>query len=103
MTEPGRRLLDIKKRVLAECFGTFVLVFGGVGSAVLAGSKIGNVGISLAFWRVSRSSEAKRDEALERRISGKPIAGIDSTRTTGVIAGSRVRQRVPASPRAGRR
>jgi aquaporin Z len=41
--------LDIKKRVLAECFGTFILVFGGVGSAVLAGNKIGNVGVSLAF------------------------------------------------------
>jgi aquaporin Z len=41
--------MDLKKRVAAECFGTFFLVFGGVGSAVLAGSKIGNVGVSLAF------------------------------------------------------
>jgi aquaporin Z len=30
-------------------FGTFVLVFGGVGSAVLAGNKIGWVGIAVAF------------------------------------------------------
>jgi aquaporin Z len=37
------------KKYLAELVGTFVLVFGGVGSAVLAGAKIGNVGISLAF------------------------------------------------------
>lgn len=37
------------RRYLAETVGTFVLVFGGVGSAVLAGSKIGNVGIALAF------------------------------------------------------
>lgn len=33
----------------AELVGTFVLVFGGVGSAVLAGSQIGFLGISLAF------------------------------------------------------
>jgi len=41
--------MDLKNRVAAECFGTFCLVFGGVGSAVLAGEKIGNVGVSLAF------------------------------------------------------
>jgi glycerol uptake facilitator-like aquaporin len=29
------------KRYIAECVGTLVLVFGGCGSAVLAGSKIG--------------------------------------------------------------
>ena len=33
----------------AELVGTFVLVFGGVGSAVIAGNKIGNVGVALAF------------------------------------------------------
>jgi aquaporin Z len=37
------------KPYLAELLGTFVLVFAGVGSAVLAGAKIGNVGIALAF------------------------------------------------------
>jgi aquaporin Z len=37
------------KRYIAECVGTFVLVFGGCGSAVLAGSKIGFLGVSLAF------------------------------------------------------
>src|SRR5438270_10260827 len=36
-------------RYFAEFIGTFVLVFAGCGSAVLAGDKIGFVGISFAF------------------------------------------------------
>lgn len=39
---------DMKKYV-AEFIGTFVLVFMGCGSAVLAGTFVGNVGISFAF------------------------------------------------------
>ncbi|MFY9733301.1 MAG: aquaporin [Candidatus Acidiferrales bacterium] len=37
------------KKYTAELVGTFVLVFGGVGSAVLAGGKIGYLGIAFAF------------------------------------------------------
>jgi aquaporin Z len=37
------------KRYIAEFIGTFVLVFGGCGSAVLAGEKIGFAGVALAF------------------------------------------------------
>jgi aquaporin Z len=33
----------------AEMFGTFVLVLAGLGTAVLAGSQVGNVGVALAF------------------------------------------------------
>jgi aquaporin Z len=37
------------KRYMAELVGPFVLVFGGCGSAVLAGDKIGFAGVSFAF------------------------------------------------------
>jgi aquaporin Z len=37
------------KRYMAELIGTFVLVFGGCGSAILAGDKIGFAGVSFAF------------------------------------------------------
>jgi aquaporin Z len=37
------------KRYAAEFFGTFVLVFGGCGAAVLAGDKIGFAGVAFAF------------------------------------------------------
>lgn len=37
------------RRAAAEFIGTFVLVFGGVGSAVIAGEAIGNLGIAFAF------------------------------------------------------
>src|SRR5271170_2235490 len=45
--------MDLSKRAAAEFFGTFWLVFGGCGSAVLAAAfpnlGIGFVGVSLAF------------------------------------------------------
>ncbi len=37
------------KKMIAEGFGTFILVFFGCGSAVLMGEHIGMMGISLAF------------------------------------------------------
>ncbi len=37
------------RRAVAEALGTFVLVFGGVGSAVIAGPAIGALGVAFAF------------------------------------------------------
>jgi aquaporin Z len=41
--------MSMSRRATAEFLGTFWLVFGGCGAAVLAGGSIGVVGISLAF------------------------------------------------------
>jgi aquaporin Z len=40
---------EAMRKYTAEGIGTFVLVFGGVGSAVLAGKEIGYLGVSIAF------------------------------------------------------
>jgi aquaporin Z len=37
------------RRAIAEALGTFVLVFGGVGTAVIAGDAVGTLGIAFAF------------------------------------------------------
>jgi aquaporin Z len=41
--------MNLMKRLGAEFFGTFWLVLGGCGTAVLAGSSVGTLGISVAF------------------------------------------------------
>jgi aquaporin Z len=42
-------MMSIGKRTTAEFIGTFWLVFGGCGSAVLAGHMIGAAGVAVAF------------------------------------------------------
>ena len=39
----------MRKKILAELVGTFILVFFGVGTAVVAGDKVGILGIAFAF------------------------------------------------------
>src|ERR1700758_2770362 len=49
----GGEIMNLSKRAIAECLGTFWLVFGGCGSAVLAAAfphlGIGFYGVALAF------------------------------------------------------
>ncbi len=42
-------MVSSTRKAIAEVMGTFWLVFAGVGSAVLAGAKVGNLGVGLAF------------------------------------------------------
>ena len=44
-----QRKVPLARKLAAEMIGTFVLVFGGVGTAVFAGSRVGALGIALAF------------------------------------------------------
>lgn len=39
----------MRNKFIAELIGTFFLVFGGCGTAVLAGHAVGFLGVSLAF------------------------------------------------------
>src|SRR3954451_8845827 len=45
----GIGVYSLRQRLAAELFGTFWLVLGGCGTAVLAGSIVKNEGVALAF------------------------------------------------------
>lgn len=90
------------QKYTAEFFGTFVLVFAGVGSAVLAGPVIGNVGVSIAFglallamcYTIGPVSGCHIDPAvtlgvlIRGKISGKDAAMYVVAQCLGGIVGA---------------
>lgn len=90
------------KKYVAELIGTFVLVFGGVGSAVLAGDKIGFLGVSLAFgltlltmaYAIGPISGCHINPAVTvgllvtRKVAPKDAAGYIAAQITGGILAS---------------
>ncbi|RLJ60691.1 aquaporin Z [Litoreibacter meonggei] len=86
-------------KYVAEAFGTFVLVFFGVGSAVLAGGDIGFTGISFAFgisviamaYSIGQVSGAHLNPAVSMgalvagRIDMKDFIGYSVSQTIGAI------------------
>src|SRR5690348_10146951 len=91
-------------RYAAELFGTFVLVFAGLGTAVLAGSQVGNVGVALAFglallamaFSVGPVSGCHINPAvtlgmlISRRMSGKQAVGYWIAQIIGAIVAAAV-------------
>jgi aquaporin Z len=96
------------KKLFAECFGTFWLVLGGCGSAVLAAGfpamGIGFVGVSLAFgltvltmaYAVGHISGGHFNPAVSiglwvgGRFEGKHLPGYVAAQLVGALAGAAV-------------
>ena len=92
------------RRYLAELIGTFVLVFGGVGTAVLAGDKVGYLGVAFAFglslltmaYAIGPVSGCHINPAVTvgflvvRKISPRDAAGYIAGQVIGGIAAAAV-------------
>lgn len=95
---------SLSKKCLAEFFGTFVLVFMGCGSAVLAGSHVGFLGISFAFglsvlamaYAIGHISGCHINPAITismlatGKITAKETGGYIIAQVLGAIAGAAV-------------
>lgn len=94
----------MSKKLMAEFVGTFILVFFGVGSAVLMGEHIGMLGIAMAFglsivaaaYGLGAISGAHLNPAVSLgmvtagRMTGGDFAGYAIAQTLGAIAGALV-------------
>ncbi|MCE6962165.1 MIP family channel protein [Cereibacter sphaeroides] len=92
------------KKLMAEVFGTFILVFFGCGSAVLMGEQIGMLGISIAFglaivaaaYSIGAISGAHLNPAvslgflMSGRMSAGEFAGYVLAQIAGAILGALV-------------
>lgn len=95
---------SLSKKCLAEFVGTFVLVFMGCGSAVLAGSHVGFLGISFAFglsvlamaYAIGHISGCHINPAITismlatGKITAKETGGYIIAQILGAIAGAAV-------------
>ncbi|WP_317170728.1 aquaporin Z [Paraflavitalea devenefica] len=95
---------SLLKKCLAEFVGTFVLVFMGCGSAVLAGSHVGFLGISFAFglsvlamaYAIGHISGCHINPAITismlatGKITAKETGGYIIAQILGAIAGAAV-------------
>lgn len=93
---------SLSQKCMAEFFGTFVLVFMGCGSAVLAGSHVGFLGISFAFglsvlamaYAIGHISGCHLNPAITismlatGKISSKDAVGYIIAQIAGAIVGS---------------
>ena len=96
--------LNVMKKFLAEMLGTFVLVFIGCGSAVIAGGNVGFLGISFAFgiavltmvYAIGAISGCHINPAITvamlfaGKISGKDAGGYIIFQIIGAILGAGV-------------
>ncbi|MCB2124747.1 MAG: aquaporin [Rhodobacteraceae bacterium] len=94
----------MSKKLVAEAIGTFILVFFGVGSAVLMGEQIGMHGIALAFglsivaaaYGLGAISGAHLNPAVSLgmvtagRMTGGEFLGYAIAQTLGAILGALV-------------